>query len=98
MNATRLLPVKVPELNGADYEWIKVPLHSLGVTGRLADVDQSSLDRLRQEFMGNKQSEIACMIYTKRYADIYPSFPKEVILHIIAFILAVIVGTIMALL
>jgi hypothetical protein len=96
LNTTRLLPVKVSELNGLDYEWINVPLHSLSPTGRLVDVNQSSLDRLRQEFIATNKSEISCMMYTKRYADIYPSFPKELLLHCLAFILAIVIGITMA--
>ncbi|UJR13869.1 hypothetical protein I4U23_000877 [Adineta vaga] len=96
LNATRLLPIKIFTLNGFDFEWIKVPLNSATVTDRMKDIDSSSLDRLRQEFVGNDQKEIICMTYTKQYADTYSTYPKELLLHFVAFLFTIIFGSIMA--
>ncbi|CAF0844002.1 unnamed protein product [Rotaria sordida] len=92
LRSARLLRAKVAGPSGHDYEWVSVPLDSRSANERLASVEQASLDNVRREFGGNNNSEIDCMVYTKRYADSYPSFPKELLLHLIAFILAIIVG------
>ncbi|CAF0787248.1 unnamed protein product [Rotaria sp. Silwood1] len=90
--STRLLRAKVSGPGGHDYEWVSVPLDSRSANERLASVEQSALDNVRREFGGNNTAEIDCMVYTKRYADMYPAFPKELILHLIAFLVAITVG------
>ncbi|CAF1220394.1 unnamed protein product [Adineta ricciae] len=96
LNATRLLAAKVPALNGADHEWVSIPLKSGHINSRLADIDQSSFIRLQEEYLGGNQPEVPCMIYTKTYAETYPTFPKELLLHCFAFLLTTIFACIMA--
>jgi hypothetical protein len=92
LNATRLLRAKFAGPNGLDSEWVSVPVDSRSANERLAAVEQASLDNIRKEFTGADKSEIDCMVYTKRYADTYPSFPKELLIHIIAFLIAIVIG------
>lgn len=92
LNATRLLRAKVAGPSGTDFEWVPVPLDSRSANERLAAVEQSALDNVRREYSGSGQGEIECMVYTKRYADTYPSFPKELLLHFIAFLLSTALG------
>ena len=92
VNGTRLLKAKVAGPSGLDYEWVSVPLDSRSANERLAVVEQSALDNVRREFAGAGQSEIDCLVFTRRYADLYPSFPKELLLHILAFAVAIGVG------
>ena len=96
LNATRLLAAKVPALNGADHEWISIPLKAGPTNSRLADINQSSFTRLQEEYLGGNQSEVTCMIYTKTYAETYPTFPKELLLHCFAFLFTTIFASIMA--
>jgi len=96
LNSRRLLRAKIAGPNGLDYEWVSVPLDSRSANERLAAVDQLALDNLRKEYAGSSTSEIDCMVYTKRYADTYPTFPKELLLHLVAFFVAIIIGIIMA--
>ena len=93
LNATRLLRAKVAGPTGADFEWVSVPLDSRNANERLSVVDQSALDNVRREFAGNKQTELDCLVYTRRYADSYTAFPKEALLHVAAFLVAIIVGS-----
>lgn len=90
LNATRLLRAKVAGPNGLDCEWVSVPLDSASANERLAAVEQSALDNVRKEFAG--KNEIECLVYTNRYADNYPSFPKELLIHLFGFVLAVGIG------
>jgi hypothetical protein len=94
LNATRLLRAKVAGPNGLDCEWVAVPIDSRSANERLAAVEQSALDNVRKEFAGNPESEINCLVYTKRYADIYPAFPKELLIHLIGFVIALVLGII----
>ncbi|CAF5065657.1 unnamed protein product, partial [Rotaria magnacalcarata] len=96
LNATRLLRAKVAGPTGIDCEWIAVPLDSRSANERLAAVEQAALDNVRREYAGNNVTEIDCLVYTKRYADTFPSFPKEVLLHFLAFVIAIAVGIILA--
>ncbi|CAF0870944.1 unnamed protein product [Adineta steineri] len=96
LRATRLLRAKTAGPDGRDFEWVNVPIDSRSANERLAAVEQSALDSVRKEFVGSNKLEIECMVYTKRYADTYPIFPKELLLHFIAFSVAVIIGIIMA--
>ena len=96
LNATRLLAAKVPTLNGADHEWVSIPLKAGRMNSRLADIDQSSFTRLQEEYLGGNQPEVTCMIYTKTYAETYPTFPKELLVHCFAFLLTTIFACIMA--
>lgn len=95
LNVTRLLRAKVAGPNGLDCEWVAVPIDSRSANERLAAVEQSALDNVRKEFAGNPESEINCLVYTKRYADIYPAFPKELLIHLIGFVIALVLGIIM---
>jgi hypothetical protein len=92
LNATRLLRAKVAGPTGADFEWVSVPIDSRSANERLSVVDQAALDNVRREFAGNKQTELDCLVYTKRYAESYTPFPKEVLLHILAFLVAIVIG------
>jgi hypothetical protein len=92
LNSKRLLRAKFAGPNGLDYEWVFVPLDSRSANERLSAVEQSALDNIRKEFANSNQSEIECMVYTKRYADVYPSFPKELILHLLGFLGAIVTG------
>jgi hypothetical protein len=96
LNSRRLLRAKIAGPNGLDYEWVSVPLDSRSANERLAAVDQLALDNVRKEYAGSSTSEIDCMVYTKRYADTYPTFPKELLLHLVAFFVAIIIGIILA--
>ncbi len=92
LNATRLLRAKVGGADGRDHEWVLVPINSASANERLAAVEQSTLDNVRKEF-GDK-NEVVCLVYTNRYADKYPAFPKELLIHLIGFLVAIIVGII----
>jgi hypothetical protein len=96
LNSTRLLRAKVAGPSGQDYEWVSVPIESRSANERLAAVDQSALDAVRREFTGSDKSEIECMVYTRRYADSYPSFPKELLIHIIAYVVVIGIGTVLS--
>ncbi|CAF3443265.1 unnamed protein product [Rotaria socialis] len=96
LNATRLLRAKFAGPTGLDCEWIAVPLDSRSANERLAAVEQAALDNVRRECAGNSVTEIDCLVYTKRYADTFPSFPKEVLLHFLAFLIAIAVGILLA--
>ncbi len=96
LNSRRLLRAKIAGPNGLDYEWVSVPLDSRSANERLAAVDQLALDNVRKEYVESSTSEIDCMVYTKRYADTYPTFPKELLLHLVAFFVAIIIGIILA--
>lgn len=96
LNASRLLKAKVAGPNGLDYEWVSLPLDSRSANERLAAVEQSALDNVRREFVGSNQSDILCLVYTKRYAETYPTFPKELFVHLAAFVLAIVLGVILA--
>jgi hypothetical protein len=96
LNSPRLLQAKVAGPNGLDYEWVSVPLDSRSANERLAAVDQSALDNVRREYAGNAKNGIDCMVYTSRYADTYPSFPKELLLHLLAFLVAIGLSIVMA--
>ena len=96
LNATRLLRAKVAGPSGADYEWVSLPLDSRSANERVAVVEQSAIDNVRREFADGKQAEIDCLVYTRRYADTFPSFPKEAVLHAAAFLLVIIIGIILA--
>jgi len=86
LNSLRLLPAKYAGPDGLDYEWVFLPLNSSSANERLAAVDQSALDNIRKEYAQSSENEIECMVYTKRYADRYPAFPKELLIHLFAFI------------
>lgn len=92
LNATRLLRAKVAGPSGLDCEWVSVPLDSASANERLSAVDQTALDNVRREFAGQGLREIECLVYTSRYAKIYPTFPLELLAHLLAFIVAIIVG------
>ncbi|UJR33334.1 hypothetical protein I4U23_020783 [Adineta vaga] len=96
LNATRLLPAKVAGPNGRYYEWVSVPNDARSANERLSAVDQSAIDSVRKEYVGSNQSETMCMVYTPRYADIYTTFPKELLIHLVAFLLAITIGIITA--
>lgn len=96
LHATRLLRAKVAGPSGLDCEWVSVPLDSRSANERLAAVEQAAIDRVRQEYAGSNVGEVECMVYTSRYADQYPSFPKEALLHILAFLVAIAFGGTMA--
>ena len=98
LNSTRLLRAKVAGPSGVDYEWVSVPIESRSANERLAAVDQTALDAVRREYTGTDKIEVDCMVYTKRYADSYPSFPKEVLLHILAYLVTVVIGIMLAVL
>lgn len=89
---TRLLRAKAAGPSGLNHEWVSVPLDSRSANERLANVDQMALDSVRREFAGQGQGEIDCLVYTQRYADTYASFPKEVLLHMLAFLVALALG------
>jgi hypothetical protein len=97
VRGTRILKAKVAGPSGLQYEWVSVPIASRSSNERLAAVEQAALDDVRKAYTGSNQTEVKCLVYTQRYADTYPSFPKEVLLHILAFLLAIIVGSILAL-
>jgi len=92
LNSRRLLRAKIAGPNGLDYEWVSVPLDSRSANERLAAVDQLALDNVRKEYAGSSTSEIDCMVYTKRYADRYPAFPKELFIHLFGFIGSIVVA------
>ncbi|CAF0762074.1 unnamed protein product [Adineta ricciae] len=92
LNASRLLPAKTAGPNGLDYEWVFVPLDSRSANERLSAVDQAAIDRVRKEFVGSNQSEMMCMVYTARYANNYPTFPKELLIHLAAFLVSLSIG------
>lgn len=92
VNGTRLLLAKTAGPTGADHEWVSVPLDSRSASERLSAVDQTVLDSVRREYAGQGQQAIDCLVYTRRYADSYPSFPKEILLHIIVFLVSMTVG------
>ncbi len=93
LNATRLLRAKVAGPNGLDHEWVSVPVNSASANERLAAVEQSALDNVRKEFAD--KNEIECLVYTKRYADTYPVFPKELLIHLIGFAIAIFIGIVL---
>jgi cell division protein FtsL len=95
LNSPRLLRAKYAGPDGLDHEWVSVPLNSRSANERLSAVEQSALDEIRREFTGSDKNEIECMVYTKRYEDMYASLPKELVLHIIGFFGAVILGLVM---
>ena len=96
LNATCLLRANVAGPTGADYEWTDVPIDSRSANERLAAVNDAAIQRVRSEFAGSGRTEVKCLVYTKRYADTYPSFPKEVLVHMAAFLLAILIGIILA--
>ena len=96
VSGARFLHAKAAGPTGLDHEWVSVPLDSRSANERLAAVDQSALDSVRREFAGQGQPAIDCLVYTRRYADSYPSFPKEILLHIVAFIVSMGVGIALA--
>ena len=98
LNATRLLRAKVVGPDGHDSEWVSVPIASRSANERLAAVDQTALDQVRKEYSGTDTAEIDCLVYTGRYADVYPAFPKELLLHLIAFTVALALGIFLAIL
>jgi len=95
LNATRLLRAKVAGPDGFDHEWVSVPLDSASANERLAAVEQSALDNVRKEFSGKNDSEIECLVYTNRYADKYPGFPKELLIHLIGFVISIFIGIVL---
>ena len=96
LNSSRFLRARVAGPSGLDYEWVSVPLDSRSANERLASVEQAALDNIRREFMGSSSNEINCMVYTKRYAESYPKFPKELLLHLFLFIVVIVVGIVVA--
>jgi len=92
LNTTRLLRAKMAGPSGLDHEWVSVPLDSRSANERLAACEPSALDNIRREYGGKSIGEIECLVYTSRYADIYPAFPKELCLHFICFLGTLILG------
>lgn len=95
LNSPRLLRAKIAGPDGLDHEWVSVPLNSRSANERLAAVEQSALDEIRKEFTGSNKNEIECLVYTKRYEDMYASLPKELVLHIVGFFGAIVLGIVM---
>ena len=97
LNATRLLRAKVAGPSGMDCEWVSVPLDSASANERLATVEQTALDDVRRDYSGQGVREVDCLVYTNRYTKIYPIFPRELLVHFLGFVVAVIVGFIILL-
>jgi hypothetical protein len=97
MKSSRFLRAKAAGPAGLDHEWVMVPLESRSANERLSMIEQSTLDDIRREFAGNRTPEIDCFVYTSRYANNYPTFPKEMLLHFFAFLCALTAGSILAL-
>ena len=92
LNATRLLRAKVAGPDGLSCEWVSVPVDSASANERLSTVEQTAIDNVRKEFAGQAVREVDCLVYTNRYAKIYPTLPKELLIHFAGFLIATALG------
>lgn len=92
LNATRLLQAKVAGPEGLSCEWVSVPIDSSSANERLSAVEQTAIDKVRKEFSGQGVREVDCLVYTSRYAKLYPGLPKELAIHITGFLAAIALG------